>query len=141
MTCQEIFDFLLLRILNFSTISLKVDICDTWICLFLWLKKYFRMDIIIGNWTDCRAILVWNYNCDFKSNSHSLNFKITRMTSDQIALHSLTLILIIIIYYCSLPLASVSPSSLHKVPTICTICRWHYCWVSPDVMAAMLVYS
>ena len=39
------FFILLPQVSDCSTISLKVDICDTCICLFLWLKKDFRMDI------------------------------------------------------------------------------------------------
>ena len=40
-----------------------------------------------GNWTSCRAVLVWNHTCDF----NRTRAEITRMISDQIALHSVEL--------------------------------------------------
>ena len=34
------------------------------------LPEFWDFKMAVGNWTSCRAILVWNHTCDFKSNSH-----------------------------------------------------------------------
>ena len=48
------------------------------------LPEFWDFKMAVGNWTSCRAILVWNHTCDFKSNwycalirfwSHSYYFR------------------------------------------------------------------